>query len=340
MPLINPENLYYLLAYSLGMRPDKACMHNREPFRNHISVLAHVLSFSMSNVIRKGLIKDYTDHSERTSSPHGRIDIQKSVSSGTLQYNKVVCSFQEFDSMTLENGFIASVVSRMLSSSVLDGKTHDELVFVDRALSMIPKFSADVQTIRRLSYKGHDRDYITSLYVSSLFIEGMIMNTQDGSFISSFMSEDKEFALFEKFVRGYYYVEHRALFDSKRKMEWAVTDESGRGSLPDMEVDLMLSSGNRSLIIDTKCYTHSMSERYGKRTFHSFNLYQICNYVENLKYTSGRTVSGMLLYAKTDKELIEESHEIRGNMIHVRELDLNIKWGLIVEQMNYLISII
>ena len=57
---------------------------------------------------------------------------------------------------------------------------------------------------------------------------------------------------------------------------------------------------------------------------HSGNIYQIFAYVKNEDVSMTGKVAGMLLYAKTEEEIVPDGHEIfGGNPISFRTLDLN-----------------
>ena len=59
----------------------------------------------------------------------------------------------------------------------------------------------------------------------------------------------------------------------------------------------------QTLIIDAKYYARTMQERCDAYTLHSGHLYQIFTYVKNKESelrNMPHSVSGMLLYAKTD----------------------------------------
>lgn len=108
--------------------------------------------------------------------------------------------------------------------------------------------------------------------------------------------------------------------------------------LPILQTDIMLIKGEKVLIIDAKYYSHTTQEHFDVHTVHSGNLNQIFTYVKNKEAElSGKphTVSGMLLYARTD-ETIYPSHEYRmsGNTIAVRTLDLNCDFSLIRKQLD------
>lgn len=83
-------------------------------------------------------------------------------------------------------------------------------------------------------------------------------------------------------------------------------DDDFSSMLPVMQTDIMLSKGNNVLIIDAKYYGHTTQKQYGVHTLHSGNLYQVFTYVKNKDTEYGdqpHTVSGMLLYARTDEEV-------------------------------------
>lgn len=68
-------------------------------------------------------------------------------------------------------------------------------------------------------------------------------------------------------------------------------------------------------------------QQYGIHTLHSNNLYQIFTYVKNKEFelrNYEHTVSGMLLYAQTDEDIIpNNTYHMSGNQISVLALDLN-----------------
>lgn len=118
--------------------------------------------------------------------------------------------------------------------------------------------------------------------------------------------------------------------------EFSVNEENSL--LPVMQSDIMLQSGEKVLIIDAKYYEHSTQVQFDKHTLHSGNLYQIFTYVKNKEYElreKDHTVSGMLLYAKTDEAIYPNNvYQMSGNQITVRTLDLNLSFDEIAGQLN------
>jgi len=95
-----------------------------------------------------------------------------------------------------------------------------------------------------------------------------------------------------------------------------------------MRTDVTLRGPDRTLIIDAKYYAASMqSGAYGKLSTHSANLYQVLAYTKNADRQGDGSVSGMLLYAKTDATTQPDLDVvIQGNRIGARTLDLGLPW--------------
>lgn len=95
------------------------------------------------------------------------------------------------------------------------------------------------------------------------------------------------------------------------------------------------------LIIDAKYYAHTTQTRFNKTTIHSANLYQIFTYVKNKQAEIGNsgTVLGLLLYAKTDEQIIpDNTYQMSGNKISVKTFDLNCGFDEIREQLDSIVS--
>ena len=71
-------------------------------------------------------------------------------------------------------------------------------------------------------------------------------------------------------------------------------------------------------------------------------MYQIYSYVKNkeAEYTGEpHTVSGMLLYAKTDEPIeLDKSYNMTGNEIRVKTLDLNQEFAEIAQQLKTIVE--
>ena len=100
----------------------------------------------------------------------------------------------------------------------------------------------------------------------------------------------------------------------------------------------MLSHDDQVLIIDAKYYSHTTQQQFGVNTLHSNNLYQIFTYVKNKEHEMAdypHTVSGMLLYARTDEDVLPDNeYRMSGNKISVKTLNLDCDFNDIAAQLD------
>ena len=109
-----------------------------------------------------------------------------------------------------------------------------------------------------------------------------------------------------------------------------------------MQTDIHLQRYNTVLIIDAKYYKTITQVQFGKHTLRSEHLYQIFAYVKNREYQFGakkNSVSGMLLYAKTD-EAIQPNYvyNIHGNQISAKTLDLTLPFTQVARQLDEIVE--
>ncbi|AOP54152.1 McrBC 5-methylcytosine restriction system component [Brevibacterium aurantiacum] len=77
--------------------------------------------------------------------------------------------------------------------------------------------------------------------------------------------------------------------------------------------------------------------QYGKSSIHSANIYQILAYTKNADVSRNGSVSGILLYARTDAGLQPDLNvTIQGNRIAARTLDLKLPWDMLRAQLEEL----
>ena len=186
----------------------------------------------------------------------------------------------------------------------------------------------DLHSIRwnSLRFDRNNRNYRMLIYLCYFIVNEWLMTTQEGKMKMREFSDDHMCRLYEKFVLEYYKKHHPDLKPCAAQIGWnIVEEESTTAILPIMQTDILLTIGDRTLIIDTKYYSHTMQKQYEKNTIHSNNLFQIRTYVNEYDVGHKGNVDGMLLYAKTQEEIVSDGQmkSMDGNMIYFRTLDLN-----------------
>lgn len=158
----------------------------------------------------------------------------------------------------------------------------------------------------------------------------------------TFLDDQKMCILYEKFILEYFKKHYKDFQVTASFINWR-TDDGMIDFLPQMRPDVMIRYENTTLVLDAKYYEKSMqgNQFTDKKTVHSNNLYQIFTYVKNKDVNQDGSVMGMLLYAKTDEEIIpHEKYEMSGNKIYIRTLDLNVKFDAIKEQLDEIAKLV
>jgi 5-methylcytosine-specific restriction enzyme subunit McrC len=188
-----------------------------------------------------------------------------------------------------------------------------------------------------IRYHRNNNTYKMLLNICRLVMEGMLMTERDGSQkLARYVDDRHMHKLFEKFVLGYYRRHFPQFHASAALIGWDV-DDGEIQYLPAMKSDITLRYRGKTLIIDTKYYEHTMKTNslFHSRTLHSHNMYQIFTYVKNMDVARSGNVSGLLLYAKTDEDIVPDNdYMIGGNRISVKTLDLNTDFSNISGQLN------
>jgi 5-methylcytosine-specific restriction enzyme subunit McrC len=155
--------------------------------------------------------------------------------------------------------------------------------------------------------------------------------------LATFLNDQVMSQLYEKFILEYYKKHFSQYYPASREIKWDATGTID--FLPNMKSDTMLFDDKKKLIIDAKYYGKIMQTQYNINTFRSNNLYQIFTYVKNEDKNKSGLVSGMLVYAKTDEDIIPAiTYDLSGNQIGIKTLDLSKDFPILRKQLNAIIN--
>ena len=206
-------------------------------------------------------------------------------------------------------------------------------------------FFADVETIDAnainwsLQYNRNNQTYRMLISICYLIIKGLLQTTKEGQTkLMDFLDEQRMCRLYEKFILEFYRKEHPELRASASQIPWDLDDGYGE-MLPVMQSDIMLEKGGKILVIDAKYYAHTTQSQYDIHTLHSGNLYQVYTYIKNLDKNKTGNVSGMLLYARTDENVLPNNkYRMGGNDVSVMTLNLDCDFAEIKGQLDSIVE--
>ena len=324
--MIPIQNIYYMLSYAFQtLQAENYKDLATENFHNTAELCAAILDKGIGIQLKHGLRRDYVSKSESLSTLQGKLNISESIKTQTMLKKQMICTYDEFSTNIQFNQIIKSTVLLLLKANI----THSR----KKSLRKLLLFFSDVNEIDlhfvnwNQQYNRSNQSYQMLISMCYLVYKGLLTTQNNGTTkLMDFFDGQRMCRLYEKFLLEYYRKEHPELTANASQIAWQLDDTENQ-MLPRMQTDIMLSKNNNILIIDAKYYSHMTQQQYGIHTLHSNNLYQIFTYVKNKEFelrNYEHTVSGMLLYAQTDEDIIpNNTYHMSGNQISVLALDLN-----------------
>ena len=327
-----------MLSYAFySLNDDKYNKIQTEEFENTSELFAEILAIGVVKQIKQGLVKDYIDVTETTSSIRGKIEITDSINSQVFLKKQLTCTYDEFSVNCYLNQILKSTMNLLLKSDISTSRK--------KKLKNILRYFSEVDLIDlkdvnwKIRFDRNNQNYRMLIGVCYLTVKGLLQTTKKGDVkLMNFLDDQLMNRLYEKFILNYYKKEYPSINASASQIKWQL-DDGEDYLLPRMQSDIMLEYLDKVLIIDAKYYKNTLQSYYDVNTIHSGNLYQVFTYVKNKQIeVPDREVSGMLLYARTDEELLpNNTYKMSGNSISVKTLDLNQDFNSIKDQLDEII---
>ncbi len=313
-----------------------------EEFEDMHNLFAAILSKGIGLQLKQGLYKEYINKQDDLNVLRGKINMSGTIRNRMARKQILTCEYDELSENNLLNQILKTTVLLLLRHSQVKAKYKDELKKEMLFFSNVDTLNPTMIKWSSIRFQRNNQNYRMLVSICQLIIEGMLLTTESGDYhLASFIDEQRMCRLYEKFILEYYAQNYRKLSVKALQIPWSLDDGIGT-MLPIMQSDITLQLGNTVLIIDAKYYSHTTQQQFDKHTIHSNNLYQIFTYVKNKDYEfehEVHTVSGMLLYAKTDEEIYPDNvYQMHGNKIAVRTLDLNLPFTSIAKQLDEIVE--
>lgn len=369
IPAIPIENIYYMLSYYFkfdALNNKIKNVNNTQKFETIADLTSQILIRGVNILSKRGFAKEYILYSEALSTLKGKIDISDSIKTMSFNKKRLICLYDNFSINFYLNRIIKTAICELLKFDIpKEIKERKEELKRKKELRKILHFFNEVETIEihkinwNIQYNRNNQIYRILISVCHLFIKGLLISdlpkNKKNLFLNTANEEEKYMSkLYEKFILNYYASKFKdEIKSTASQIDWAIEDnndndiKNNREMLPKMQTDIMLTcmdktkikNKNKILIIDAKYSEDSelLKNRFNKDKIDSNNLYQIFSYVKNKSLeNTDYEVSGMLLYAKTNKNNIDinESYNMSGNKIIVRSLDLTCSFNDIAKQLN------
>lgn len=346
------KNVYYMLAYAFSALKQAAFASlATETFDNIHDLYAAILAKGIALQVKQGLYREYVNRVEPLPVVRGKIDMPGTVRERLAGHRAISCEYDELSEDNPYNRILKSAAMLLFRQPDVNPQRKAEL---KKGLMYFANvMPADLARARfdMLRFHRNNRTYQLLLGICQLIAQEQMLATDTGERrLARFDDEQRLSRLYEKFILNYYKQEFAARIPGftarASQVSWQLDAGSDDALLPTMQTDVTLTYGDRTLIIDAKFYGHALQTHYGASTIHSANLYQIFTYVKNeqARVSSARVgglheVAGMLLYAKTDEEVVPHHvYTMSGNRIAVRTLDLSVDFAQIRRQLDGIVG--
>ena len=336
------RNVYYMLAYAFQeLRQNNFVEIESETFADIYDLFAEILARGISNQLKQGLYREYVSRNESLSTVRGKVDVSGTIAERIRNRQKIACDYDELSENNIYNQILFTTASILIRHSDVNRKKKSQLKKLMLFFQNVQP--TDLHTIRwnALRFDRNNRNYRMLLYICYFIVKEWLMTTEEGQFKMREFSDEHMCRLFEKFVLEYYKKHHAKTTPTAAQIKWNIVEESTDTSvLPIMQTDILLTLGQRTLIIDTKYYTKILQQQFGKETLRNSHLYQIRTYVDEYDRDHRHHVDGMLLYAKTkDTDFDDATITHRdGYSLYIRTLDLNTDFEDIKKRLDSFLS--
>lgn len=336
--MVKVKNIYYMLSYAyqnlsrIGYKKLGAEDHD-----NVQDLLAAILAKGVSAQLKEGLTRDYETVCEITGMPRGKVNFADSIKNLTFYRHKLACEYGLYSENNIFNQILKSTMLTLIHSRHVSSQNKSQLKKLVLYFSDVSEIDCSSINWLSLGHQQNSKSYRLLMNICFLVVKGLLLTVGEGKYqLAEYMDEQQMHRLYEKFVLAYFQKERPEFRARSAYIDWN-TDDDYIDFLPQMKSDIILEYKGHTLIIDTKYYSHSMrTSQYGtKETMIAAHLYQIFAYVKNYDKDATGMVRGMVLYAKTDEDIVpNNTYHLSGNQISLNSLDLDADWKEIVDQLE------
>jgi 5-methylcytosine-specific restriction enzyme subunit McrC len=340
------ENIYYLLCYAWNKLDEKERVNvSIEDKTDLLDLFAKVLINAIKLLLKRGIDKNYIDHTEELAGLKGKIQISQTLKNNLLFKQRTICTFDEFSSNIISNRILVSTIYRLIRTKELDKALKNELVALRRMFFGIDQIEITHSLFKQVRLNRNNRFYGFVMSVCQIIYESTFPSEEPGHYkFSDFTRDERKMnQLFEAFIRNFYRLEQKKYKTVKKeiiKWQFDNTDNESYQYLPQMETDITLENEKDKIIIDAKFYRETMILNYDKERIKSANLYQLFSYLLNQQDATAKSknATGILLYPTIENDY-NLNFKYKDHKIQIRTVNLNSNWRNIALRLKEIIEV-
>lgn len=337
------QNIYFMLCYAW----EKVALTHLRPVDATVAVVpsdlfAHILANGTMHFLQRGLMHDYQPQREPLSTLRGRVDWRETLATQAHRRGKLVCEYENWLPDILPNQILKTTFSYLLKTQNIDKQILKNIKNIYLKFNHISIIQLDTNIWALAEAMQKDIFYDFLIKICRLIHQQLLVDEIQGTYLFKDLETTQIHRIFEDFVRNFYAKEQQKFKVSRPKISWQLKKErvtEGGDLLPLMQTDMCLFNEQQKIIIDTKFYSNTLQENFGKSSIHSSHLYQIFSY---LMHQENSNCKGILLYPTVQRQLSQTYRfEERGRShdISIETVDLSVPYQNIKKRLLKIIDL-
>ena len=348
--IIPIKNLFYMLCYAwnvLSIMDDIKVAD--DDYEDAYDLLARVFSFGIGKLIRLGFHRSYIEETEELSTVRGKISVQESINSMSMQRKHLICTYDEYSKNDIFNQILNYTIDSILKNPEVSKETKATIKKQKVFFYGIDAKPPTKENRQKLLFNRNNVIYKLLIHISIMLYDGTGVNEEDGKNVfKDFFREEQMHRIFELFILNFYAAHlNRHIYKVHApKITWKIEESADDiwGDVFDVDenpgdrrTDIVIENKERGIqmIFDAKYYKKTFVSTYmGKeeervRTGH---LNQVRGYLLDSEYP-GKKV-GALLYPMVNDDLSKgKVFPIQNTPILIKTINLQADWREIEEDM-------
>ena len=348
--IIPIKNLFYMLCYAwnvLSIMDDIKVAD--DDYEDAYDLLARVFSFGIGKLIRLGFHRSYIEETEELSTVRGKISVQESINSMSMQRKHLICTYDEYSKNDIFNQILNYTIDSILKNPEVSKETKATIKKQKVFFYGIDAKPPTKENRQKLLFNRNNVIYKLLIHISIMLYDGTGVNEEDGKNVfKDFFREEQMHRIFELFILNFYTAHlNRHIYKVHApKITWKIEESADDiwGDVFDVDenpgdrrTDIVIENKERGIqmIFDAKYYKKTFVSTYmGKeeervRTGH---LNQVRGYLLDSEYP-GKKV-GALLYPMVNDDLSKgKVFPIQNTPILIKTINLQADWREIEEDM-------
>lgn len=337
------KNLFYMLCYAwnvLSVMDDIKV--GSDDFDDAYNLLSRVFSYGIGKLIRSGFHRSYIESTEELSTIRGKISIQKSINSLSMERKKLVCTYDDYSSNDIFNQILKYTIESLLKNPNVSIITKKDLKKQNSFFMGIEPKAPTKENRQKLIFNRNNITYKLLINIAVMLYDNTIVNEEDGeNTFKDFFRQEQMHKVFEMFILNFYalHLDKKTYRVHAPKINWHISENAADiwGSEFDVDVDLgdrrtdiVIENKdlNLQLIFDAKYYKNTFVDAYMNpddlrtRTGH---LNQVRGYLIDSEFPGNKV--GALIYPMVNYDLNRgKVHPILETPIIIKTINLNSDW--------------